>query len=62
MSITKFLAAMNKDHTIIAINFSDDVLDQVAELEGLEVRLLDLKQTLPYKIHADDLYEQFNAR
>jgi hypothetical protein len=46
----------------LIIYFADDLLDQVAELNNIEVRLLDKNQTLPFKNFAEDIYEQFNAR
>jgi hypothetical protein len=47
---------------MLVIYFSDDLLDQMAEIHEVKVRLLDHGQTIQFKNHAEDLYEQFQAR
>ena len=45
---------------MILIYFPDELLDQMAEIHEVQVRLLDSMQTAPFKDHAEELFEQFN--
>ncbi|CDW85080.1 anoctamin-like protein [Stylonychia lemnae] len=56
------LAALNPDRDLLVIYFSDDLLDEMAEIYELPVRLLDQNQSVPFKNYAEDVYEQFQAR
>ncbi len=40
------LGAMNKTETLLVIYFSDDLLDKMAEIHQVKVRLLDLGQSI----------------
>ncbi len=53
---------MNKTQTILVIYFSDDTLDKMAEILELKVKLLDSNVAIEFKNHAEDMYEQFEAR
>lgn len=44
---------------MLVVYFADDVLDQVAEINQVQCRLLNQKATLPFKQYAIELYEQF---
>lgn len=57
--LTSTLAALNKSETIIVIFFSDDVLDKMAEILEVKVRLLDKGQAVPFKNYAEEMFEQF---
>lgn len=47
---------------MVLIFFQDELLDEMAEILELQVRLIDTGQTAPFKDHAEDLFEQFQAR
>lgn len=57
-----YLGALNPTETMLVIYFSDDTLDKMAEILEVKVRLLDHGSTMPFKNHAEELYEQFQAR
>lgn len=50
---------MNKTETILVIFFSDEILDQMAEIEKVKVRMLDEGVTMKFQNHAEDMFEQF---
>eukprot|EP00347_Sterkiella_histriomuscorum_P001432 403372059 len=58
----EFRSALNESMVIIVIYFSNELLDQMAEIYGLPVRLLDENQAIQFKDHAEENYEQFQAR
>ena len=60
--VKEFPSAKNKENTNIIIYFSDDVLDQMAEINRLKCRLLDQNVSTYFKNHAEELFEQFQAR
>ena len=62
LKVKEFASAMNPDHTILVIYFSNEVLDQMAEISDVKCRLLDYNESLNFKNHAEELYEQFQAR
>ena len=47
---------------IVLIYFPDELLDQMAEILEIDTRLIDYSLAIPFKDHAEDLYEQFQAR
>jgi len=47
---------------VLVIYFSNEVLDYMAEIYKVKCRLLDYNQTVPFKTHAEDIFEQFQAR
>jgi hypothetical protein len=51
------IGALNPENTILVIYFSDEILDYVAEIKGIECRLLESKGTAPFKTFASELYE-----
>jgi len=52
----------DKEIVNLVIFFPDKLLDWMAEIEELPVRLLEINQTMPFKNHAHEIFEAFSAR
>jgi len=62
LNVKQFQSVNKPSHLVLVIYFPDELLDQMGELLEVDVRLLNFNRTYPFKNHADDLYESFNAR
>ena len=49
----------SEEDLIFLIYFPDDLLDQMAELQNLPVRILEFNEVVPFKNYAEDIYEAF---
>lgn len=47
---------------MLVIFFSNELLDKVAEVYELPVRLLDMDQAIQFKDYAEEIFEEFQAR
>jgi hypothetical protein len=56
------LASANNQHTILMVYTPDSLLNQMAEIQKVNTRLLDYNTSLPFKTYSSELFEQFQAR
>lgn len=47
---------------MLVIYFSNEILDQVAEIQRVKCRLLTFRISTEFKHYASDMFEQFQAR
>lgn len=58
----KRFPAIDPKREIFALNFTQQILDPIAEDLGMRIRLLEYNDTVEFKELASDMYEGFNAR
>lgn len=48
---------MSNENTILVIYFSDEILDKMAEIFEVQVRLLDYNYNVEFKTYAVEMFE-----